>query len=402
MVELLSNAALMIAAGVTLAPIIMFCLECLAAFLPGKASDLSTASRPRVAVLIPAHDEEQVLEDTLRAVSPALADDDRLLVVADNCTDRTAELAHVLGAEVYERIDPEHRGKGYALKSGIQHLVSQPPEVLIVLDADCLVEADTVDRLARLAFSSGRPVQARNLTDRNGAAGDLQVVSLLANRITNLIRPLGLLRLGAPCRLMGTGMAIPWRMAEHMPLVGDSLVEDLQLGIDLALQGKSAFFCPEAGVTSCLPQGAAFVTQRTRWEHGHLQAAVSQIPRLLAASLKQRRIGLAAMAWDLSIPPMTLLAAGWILMLIVSIAAGLVGLSWLPAVLLSVGGVAMAVSIAVAWAGFCRRQVPLRGFVAVPRYIVRKWPVYARLVFHRQHAWVRTERQSVRSPPRQS
>ena len=103
---------------------------------------------------------------------------------------------------------------------------------------------------ARLAESTRRPVQGLNLTDRNPASGPIQSVSLLANRFTNLIRPLGLLRLGAPCRLMGTGMAIPWRLAQDMPLAGGSLVEDMQLGIDLALQGQMPLFCREARVTS--------------------------------------------------------------------------------------------------------------------------------------------------------
>ena len=138
-------------------------------------------------------------------------------------------------------------------------------------------------------------MQARNLTDRNPAAGPTQAVSILANRFTNLVRPLGLARLGAPCRLTGTGMAIPWRLVESMPPAGGSLVEDMQLGIDLALQGHLPLFCPEAGVTSGLPPAdRAFVTQRTRWEQGHLHTAVAQIPRLLAAG----------------VPPAVLAAAG--------------------------------------------------------------------------------------------
>lgn len=200
------NAILLTLGILVLLPIAVFCLECLAALLPRRRSDgCSTATpersvaapRPRAAVLIPAHNEQAVIEQTLGALIPTLAAGDRVLVVADNCDDQTAELARAAGAEVAAREDRERRGKGYALEYGLCVLRHDPPEVVIVVDADCLVEPQTVDVLSRLAGRTQRPVQAINLTDRNPAAGPIQVVSLLGNRFTNLIRPLGLLRLGA-------------------------------------------------------------------------------------------------------------------------------------------------------------------------------------------------------------
>ena len=79
--------------------------------------------------------------------------DDRVLVVADNCDDHTAELARRAGAEVFVRIDPDHRGKGYAMQFGLQALRANPPDVIVVIDADCLTETDAIDTLARVRLA---------------------------------------------------------------------------------------------------------------------------------------------------------------------------------------------------------------------------------------------------------
>ena len=314
-------------------------------------------------------------------------------VVADNCDDRTAELASRAGAEVVVRIDPEHHGKGYALQSGLRALRENPPQVVVVIDADCLAEPQSIDTLARLAWSTQRPVQALNRTDRHPANGPIQAVSLLANRFGNLIRPLGLSALGVPCRLAGTGMAIPWHLAESAQPAGDSIVEDMQLGIDLARQGHLPLFCPDASVTSALPPtGRAFLSQRTRWDHGHLRTASVQIPRLLALAVGRRSWPLLGAALDLSIPPLTLLVALWLAVGLFAGVAWWLGASWLPVGLLAGGGVALAAALGLGWATFCRRQVPLRTFAAVPLYMLRKLPIYVGFLVRQQHAWVRTER----------
>ncbi len=389
------NLLLLVAAGGLLLPIAVFSLECLAAvgrvfqlvWRDGRVGKLvlpgaDDGPRPRTAVLIPAHDEQAVIEPTLRAILPSLVAGDRLLVVADNCTDETAALARRTGAEVVERTDPQRRGKGYALQYGIDALRADPPAVVMVVDADCLVEPQMIDVLARLAHETQRPIQARNLTevdpwgehscspwtgkDACPATGH-QAVSILANRFTNLVRPLGLKRLGVPCRLTGTGMAFPWPLMAEVQPSGGNLVEDMQLGIDLALRDHRPLYVAEVGVTSGLPApGRAFAAQRTRWEQGHLRTAVRQVPRLLAAGLRRRSWPLLAMAADLSIPPLALLATLWLALAAISGLAWRLGGSGLPLMLLAGGGAAMGLSLALGWAVYCRRQVPLTALLAVP------------------------------------
>ncbi|MBN1396294.1 MAG: glycosyltransferase [Pirellulales bacterium] len=394
------NWILLAAALAAMLPIAAFCVESLAALRPGdkrpRELDCCSSRRPRTAVLIPAHDEQLVIERTLRSIIPSLRPNDRLLVVADNCTDRTAELARRAGAEVVERNDPLRRGKGYALQFAFHCLTADPPDVAVVIDADTLPEPAALEIVSRRAFRTGRPVQARNLTDLRRAKGPIEAVSIFANRLTNLVRPLGLTRLGAPCRLTGTGMAFPWAILEESRPAGGNLVEDMQLGIDMALRGHVPLYCPEAGVSSEMPDSRrAFASQRTRWEQGHLRTALRESPRLFYAALRNRSWPLMAMAVDLCIPPLTLLTMLWSVLALASCAAWRYGASWLPTALLAAGGVAFVFALAAAWAGFCRRQVPLKALAAAPLYMLRKAPIYVRLLYRRQNVWVRTERKAV-------
>ena len=77
-------------------------------------------------VLVPAHDEETGLPITLAELRTQLAAGDRVLVIADNCTDGTARVARAAGADVLERTDAHRRGKGYALAAGVQALAAAP------------------------------------------------------------------------------------------------------------------------------------------------------------------------------------------------------------------------------------------------------------------------------------
>jgi cellulose synthase/poly-beta-1,6-N-acetylglucosamine synthase-like glycosyltransferase len=390
----IANGVLIALSAAALLPMLALSLECLAALLPRRRAPDAADAPARVAVLIPAHDEQAVIETTLQSVMAAVSPGDRVVVVADNCSDGTADVVRRCGAEVLQRHDRQHRGKGYALNHGLSHLRGDPPDVVVVIDADCLVEGGVIRTAARLAHRTQRPVQALNLTDRRPASGPIEAVATLGNRFTGLVRPLGLARLGVPCRLLGTGMVLPWPVLGSTRPQGDNLVEDMQWGIDLAIAGHLPLFFSAAKVTSALPPKQAFRTQRIRWEQGHLRTAATQAPRLLIESLRQRRPRLFWMACDLAIPPLALLAALWLVALGAAAGGWLLGASPLPAVLLCGGGLLLGALILAAWAKFCRRQVPWTALLALPAYAWRKLPIYAGLLLRRQRAWVRTERET--------
>ena len=288
-----------------LVPVGVLLIQALAAKLPSDGMPAPLESRPRLAVLIPAHNESGSIEPTIRSALEQLLPGDRLLVVADNCTDDTAAVAIAAGAEVVTRHDATQRGKGYALDHGIRHLKLDPPQIVIIVDADCVLGADSLSWLALRCVQSGRPVQALDLMRTLPGAGLKARLAELAWTVKNQVRPLGFLHLGLPCQLMGTGMAFSWPLIETAPLATGHIAEDLQLGLVMARDGTPPLFCPEALVTSFFPSDStAMSDQRTRWEHGHLGVIASLAPRLMVQAVRQRNVPLLTMVLDLCVPPL--------------------------------------------------------------------------------------------------
>lgn len=400
---LVAEVLLCLVAALILVPMAVLVVECLAALLPGRRERIPgpEATRPPCAVLVPAHDEEAGIEATVAALLPQLQPADRLVVVADNCSDRTAELARSLGATAVERNDPTRRGKGFALDFGVRSLADAPLAVVVIVDADCRVPDGALDRLVREAQQTQRPVQAAYVMDVPPGGGPRSRLSAFAFLFKNVVRPLGLERLGLPCLLTGTGMAFPWPILRDAELASGNLVEDMKLGVDLALAGHPPKFCPAAQVSGELPSGKrAASKQRTRWEHGHLQTLLTQVPRLARASFRPappaarggHRLRLLGLALELSVPPLSMLFLLWA-------AAGAVALCWwvlggplLPAVLLAGGGLGVLLAVFAAWLRFGRERLPLTSLLAAPFYVLGKVPIYLAFLFRRERAWVRTDR----------
>jgi cellulose synthase/poly-beta-1,6-N-acetylglucosamine synthase-like glycosyltransferase len=191
-------------------------------------------------------------------------------------------------------------------------------------------------------------------------------------------------------------MAFPWSVIRKVSLASSNIVEDMQLGLDLAMAGHAPVFCSEAKVTGLLPeQQHAAKGQRTRWEHGHLQTLLTQIPRLLKASVLQKRFELLAIALDLCVPPLSLLVMMWATAMGGALLVGALGASWLPAVLLAMEGLLISISIVGAWLKFGRRNLPILTLLIVPLYVLWKIPLYVAFLIRPQKKWIRTERDVV-------
>ena len=347
-----------------------------------------------VSVIIPAHNEEKVIAETLKTIIPQLKSIDRLMVIADNCDDRTAEIAKEMGVEVKLRTNKEQRGKGYVLNYGLQLLTENPPDIVIFIDADSIVTPETISILSQQAQEKGKPIQALYLMKKPLQPSVKDYISAFAFKVKNLVRPLGLNYLGQPCLLTGTGMAFPWQVINSVDnLASGEIVEDMKLGIDLAIAGYSPEFCSQAQVTGALPQKEkAVTTQRIRWEHGHLQTILNYVPLLFRESFQQKRLDLLILALDLSVPPLSLLVFSWLLLLVISIMTMLMTNIVTPLIISILSGVIIGMGILIAWFKFARDELPLSILIKVPLYILWKIPLYLQFVTDKETKWVRTER----------
>lgn len=388
-IEFLLNAA----AILLLIPVAVLFVQVIFAYLPKPREPISTSTKTRIAVLVPAHNEETGIATTIASILPKLKSGDRLLVVADNCSDNTARIATEMGAEAIERHDTDNRGKGYALDFGMQFLAQNPPDVVVVIDADCSVQDKALSTLVAYSVHHDRPVQCLYLMLSPSGAGLKAKISEFAWVVKNQVRPLGYARLGLPCQLMGTGMAFPWNAISNINLANGNIVEDMKLGIDLAKSGKAPLFYEDALVTSYFPSTAEGQSvQRTRWEHGHLSMILSQVPQLVMKSIPKGNKELLAMALDLCVPPLALLVVMLSGFLMLATLAYMMGISYLPLLISLVSLVMLALSILLAWWGWARHVISPSTFLLIPIYVLSKIPHYLKFLVKRQKQWVRTDR----------
>lgn len=379
-------------ACVLLVPVLVLSLEIAGGLARSRERADPPASHPRVAIVMPAHNEAPIIAGTLDNIVRQLDAADRLLVVADNCTDDTAVIARAHAVEVIVRSDPDRRGKGYALDFGVRHLASDPPEVVIIIDADCQVGDGAIKRLAHACVQTGRPIQALYLMQAPPGAGLMSRMRELAWRTKNLARPTGLLQWGLPCQLMGTGMAFSWHSISHSQLATGHLVEDLKLGLELAAAGQAPRFCPEALVTSQFPHSSdGERSQRMRWEHGHL-GLILTMPRILLRGIVSFNVGLLVLALDLIVPPLALLVLLVALMWPIAMVAHVFVDDALAVWLLTAEAALLACAVLLAWARYGRDIVTARELALAGTYVFRKIPLYVRFLFARQLDWVRSKR----------
>jgi glycosyltransferase involved in cell wall biosynthesis len=381
-----------------LALLILLCTAVLFVEITAAVTQHDTArpqqgERRPIAVLMPAHNESTLIATAIRSVLPQLAVHDRLVVIADNCSDDTAAIAFSEGAEVVVRTDFARRGKGYALDLGVRHLESKPPDVVLIVDADCYVSPGTVDHLVRLCCKTHRPVQAIYLMQAGPEARLNMRIAEFAWLVKNKVRPEGLNRLGLPCQLTGTGMAFPWACLSKATLATGHIVEDLKLGLELARARAAPILCPQALVTSNFPSSADGIkTQRTRWEHGHLGVILNDAPRLFLDGVRARSADLLALALDLCVPPTALLAllvaAIWTSCAILFY---LTAAAW-PLSLASLAALLMAASVLMSWAAYGRHIMTLGTLLLSIVYPLWKIPLYLRFLVARQVDWVRSKR----------
>lgn len=393
--EKLSLVTLIIA--LLLAPLFLatccFAAEVLLGLRALPAITLAARSVPAV-IIVPAHNEATILESRLRNLKAAAEGRARVLLVADNCTDSTADIARGVGFEVIERFDADRRGKGFALAFARDYLRQGPPDVVLIVDADCAIDVQSLETLIQSCAATGRPCQATNLQVASADASPAVQLSTFAFFIKNVIRQRALQRLAGRVNLLGTGMGFPWPVFATADLATGNIVEDLKLGQELAAKGHAPVFIEGATVLSDAESESNALSQRSRWEGGFLQNAVKRGPRMFARSLARADVGGLWAAINTMIPPLALLILLDLAALVIAgIIVSLTGAHSWPILLLFGALLGAAVSLGLAWSAGGSRYVSLRALSRAPFYIAWKLPMYLAFVRRGVPAeWRRTDR----------
>ena len=397
------NHFLAVLAAVSFVPSTILYAQVMAAVIFRKRSPRFVARSggvPSTTLLIPAHNEAGVIEQTLAALLPQLNAQTKLLVVADNCTDDTAQIARNIAqsnpnVEVIERFEAALRGKGYALDFGIRHLEANPPEVVIIVDADCELMEGCLIGLQNKCRELNRPIQALYLMDAPPGGGLRSRIAQFAWLVKNQVRPYGDHVMGFPCLLMGSGMAFPWQQIQSATLRTGHIVEDMKLGIEMARAGYAPELLPNAVVKSHFPVSVLGAkTQRVRWEHGHIGMIFADLPSLLLTALKRRDKKLLSLAANLAVPPLALLTVIIGILIAASTSHLALGGGWLALTLSLIDLFLISSAVMLAWWYYARQIISFWQLAGIPFYVLSKLPMYGMFFIQRQTKWVRTKRKA--------
>lgn len=353
----------------------------------------------RFALLVPAYNEEKLLPTLLKNLKQLNYPKSHYTVylVADNCTDSTAEIGRQAGATVHERFNTEQIGKGYALGWLLQRIIEteQTFDAAVILDADSVVSENYLTVMNAKLSTGAKVIQSYDGVldvDSTWAVG----LRLAAMAVINYLRPQGRSMLGGSVGLKGNGMVFHHEILKQHEWSA-SVTEDIEYHMALILAGERVVFAPDAAVLSEMPSTLGnSQTQNVRWEQGRLEMAKAYIPRLMAAAWQQARQANWASAYLLFdaalehiIPPFSILMG---LSLLYLGSAFWWGIPWMIglASIIVLGQALYLVS------GLVLIRASFKTYLALlysPIFIIWKIWLYIRILLKfEQQGWVRTAR----------
>ncbi|MEX0721752.1 MAG: glycosyltransferase family 2 protein [Balneolaceae bacterium] len=306
--------------------------QMLLSFLALKGKDIKdfrTKRKRKFVVVIPAHNEEQVIAKTLYSLFGLVYPKNlyQIVVVADNCTDRTARIARKLGAKVLERTHKEKRGKGYALRWAFDQILDWEEDYdgVIVLDSDSLISGNYLEVMNFYLENGSKVIQSSDLVLPQPGVWSSESIRI-GFLLYNYVKPMGRKVLGLDMGLRGNGMCFAPEILKKYTWQAWSLTEDIEYGLSLLLEGVKIDFAPEANLWAQMPvQAENAESQRTRWEMGRYPIIKKYASKLLKRFFTKRSLRNLDTLVDLITPPLVNLLLFVLVMLTLNLILWLVG-----------------------------------------------------------------------------
>jgi cellulose synthase/poly-beta-1,6-N-acetylglucosamine synthase-like glycosyltransferase len=368
------------------------------ALLYRPATDFHAIRQRRFAVVVPAHDEHPVIAKTLRSLFAVNYPRDLfdVVVVADNCSDDTADIARSSGATVYEREETALTGKGQALRWCFEILMNSGKgyDAFVVVDADSEVSGNMLRVMNRYLEDGARVLQISDVVKARPGLWNPEIIRL-AFTLYNVVRPMGRKVIGCPAGLRGNGMCFAAETLRQVPWGAYSLTEDLEYGLMLLLHGTDVVLAPEATVSAAMPAAQKHSqSQRARWEMGRIPVIRKYAPLLLREGVRRRSFKILDALIDLVMPPVVNMLVVVLLMLAAHVAFELnrepTPVLWMWCAVAMLAEVHLLAGMIAAGAD---RDL-YKAIVYVPLYAAWKMALYVKLLFRgKPREWIRTTRE---------
>ncbi len=257
-----------------------------------KDKPLINKKNHKFMAIIPAHNEESVIFNLIESLKAQDYPKDLLdiYVIADNCTDNTAEIAKQAGAIVYERFDPDKKTKGYAMQWFLRQKIKEnaPYDAFCVFDADNIVDKEFIRNMNKKLCQGEEVVQGyrdiKNPTDNWITAG-YAIFYWTMNRFYHLAR----YNLGLSPLINGTGFMVKFDVIKPEGWNTKTLTEDIEFSLKNIIKGRKLGWAVDAKVYDEQPLG--FIQswkQRSRWTVGHIQC-IQYYTKDLAIAIKKNK-----------------------------------------------------------------------------------------------------------------
>ncbi|HEY5253616.1 MAG TPA: glycosyltransferase family 2 protein [Acidobacteriaceae bacterium] len=362
----------------------------------GQASAAASGrlSTTRFLVVIPAHNEGSGLTATVQSVLAQNYPHLRCVVIADNCTDDTAEMARLAGAhEVLVRNDPEKRGKGQALTWAFNIAQSWEWDAVCVIDADSVIDQGFFAAFDRSYCKGHAVAQSRyDFSPASDSKNWLQQFGAVTKAGENSFVARPRERLGLSELLVGNGFFVSRAVLERVPWRAHSIVEDAEYSLLLGQQGIAVHYQEQARLWSRQASSVRDVQpQRVRWASGTWQLLRKAIPILFATARRERSWRAMEEIVMLLMTSRLVLIYLWVLSLAFSLAAP----SMFPITWSLLAGVAVLqiLYLMLMFRFACDRPVPFAGALLLPYYVfVLLSSQVLALSGANRHLWWRTSR----------
>lgn len=278
----------------------------------------------KFAIVVPAHNEELVIESLLQSVRrldyPSEWFD--TIVIADNCTDRTEEIITQFGAPCLVRTDPLRRGKPYALQWAFQQLDLRKYDAFVIVDADTTLDAQFLKGM-NAALHEGHEIIQGYFGILNPDETWLTRLMVIPGVLKYRYRYRGKKRLGFSCPLMGNGMCFARRVIEQYGWDALTLTENWEYYIKSVLRGIFPTYEEAYIYSQTAPTTREGRTQRLRWLKGRIQCVRAFLPVLLKTSLAKRDPRILDCAAELLLPSISMLCNAGIFLFLLSLGSAL-------------------------------------------------------------------------------